>query len=338
VADSLLRFFVLAFCFLGISFLIQVAWWTFEPWTRVLQGTRPQPPVAVEPVGFLESGKLQQLQGAPVARALAHRLQQINEMLRRDLTTPYSIIQNHLNVSLPGATPLVGAKFNPVVTDSIKFEAKIFNLDVVGIGTFFYNQLYAGDTIRVLVEILGPKSRYFAEVSRPDQPPSLQSFRVDRTVEGDLHLALRSVACDITYLYHGTTTRFAGISESTFCDFLDAYEFFQGFITETAAAISQKRPIASDQLKKVIAGFEKEPLLNSRSSFMYALRASLYKLDGDLAKAISTLEAAEKLSETDKFVSENLRKWISERDALAKGEATSPQVADAAALAAALIE
>ena len=200
LSEVLLRVVVLASCLLGFWVLARVAWWTVEPLTRYVYESGAGTAVAVEPVGFIEAGKVQTIPGAPAARSLSHRLQRVTAALRRDFTEEYAIVQRQLNISLPEASTPAGATFDPVVSEPVAFEAKLFNVDIVGIGNFFYRQLYRGDTVRVLVEVLDSKVRYFVEVTRPGKPSGESSHYVDRTVHGrSASSALRRVACDNAY-------------------------------------------------------------------------------------------------------------------------------------------
>jgi hypothetical protein len=275
LAEVLLRVVVLASCLLGFGVLARVAWWTVEPLTRYIYESGAGTAVAVEPIGFIESGKLQTIQGAPAARSLSHRLQRVTAALRRDFTEEYAIVQSQLNVSLPEASAPAGATFDPVVSEPVAFEAKLFNVDVVGIGNFFYRQLYRGDTVRVLVEVLDSNVRYFVEVTRPGKPTGERSRYVDRTVAGDLHQALERVACDIAFIYHGGSPRFSGMSPEVFCDFLGALGGFQSFVTETAAAARGGAQFAPALLNDVIEAFESRPLAQSGAPIVHTLRASL---------------------------------------------------------------
>ena len=331
--DILLRVLVLAVCFLGIWMFVQVAWWTLDPWTRLLYSAKSQPPVAIEAIGFLESGKIQKLHGEPTARALSHRLQRINATLSKNLTREYAEVQKALKWSLPEAPAIGGAQFVPVVSQPINFEAKIFNLDVIGIGTFFHDQLYKGDVVRSLLEVLPTgKVRYFVEIERPDQIGDKRLSRADRTIDGDVHNALNEVAMEVAHNYHGDSSIFAGLSQPGFRELVRAFEEFQDFIVDAAGASRQDKPYVPERLKKVIANLESGSFAAARSSYLYSLRASLYKLDGNLTKAIDLLEKARELSPLDPFVVANLDKWRSEV------KATSPQVASARAPDAASLE
>jgi hypothetical protein len=314
-ADTLLRLLVVVVCVLGISLLAKLALWTVEPWARRFLGGEARIPVAVEPVGFVEAGKVQTQPGASAARSLSHRLQENNLVLSRDLTEQYALVQKHLKVSLPEAGAPAEVAFDSVVSEPVAFEAKFFNVDVVGIGNFVYRQLYAGNSIHAMVEVLDDKVRYFVEVSRPEKPPGEQIQQLDRTVTGDVHRAFERLACDIAYLYHGEAARFSGLSAESFCEFLGALRLYHDFIVRTAAAAENGEPVALAQLERVIAAFDDRPLAELPAPVVHALRASLYKLKGDIDKAIGILEQAASLAPGDRFVLENLPKWQAERDA-----------------------
>lgn len=324
-----------------MSFLLRITWWTISPWVQFVPHLKSDVSVIVEPVGFIESGKLQSLQGAPAARALSHRLQRINSALRRDMTKEYAIVQDTLNVSLPEASAPASTTFDPVISEPVTFEAKLFNLDVVGIGTFFYRQLYRGDTLRVLVEVKDPKSRYFIEVQRPGRPADQRAFHVDRTVGGDLHDVLRNVACDTAFIYHGAAPHFVGMTEEVFCEFLDALNVYQDFVIQTAAAAEHGDPVSPAGLERAIAAFQSPSMTASPAPIVHILRASLYKLQGNVETAVATLEKAQALSPGERFVIDNLPKWrreLEERIAARAEPPIEPARPDAALLARAYAE
>jgi hypothetical protein len=316
VSDTLLRIFLLAGCAVGIGALVQVGLWTVDPWLKSLVGSGAARTVAVDPVGFIESGKLQKLHGAPAARSLAHRLQEYDALLRRDLTKEYAIVQRQLKISLPEAPAAAGTDFHPVISEPVAFEAKFFSLDIIGIGNFIYQRLYRGDTARALVEIDEEKARYFVELYRPEEPAGLREQFANRTVKGDVHAVLDRLACEIAYLYHRQESQFFGISDEEFCEYLGALGAFQAFVIETAAAAEQGEPISPDRLDRVIDELNAGEIANSGAPILHVLRASLYKLRGDLDSAIEALKKAQKLAANDPFVVENLPAWLDERQKL----------------------
>ena len=241
------------------------------------------------------------------------------------MTSPRSTpsnLQRQLNISLPEASTPAGATFDPVVrSEPVAFEAKLFNVDIVGIGNFFYRQLYRGDTVRVLVEVLDSKVRYFVEVTRPGKPTG-ESSRLRRP-DGHGRSASGTRARRLRHRIDLSrrSPRFSGMSSEVFCDFLGALGGFQSFVTETAAAARRGAQFAPALLNNIIKEFESRTLVELGAPVVHTLRASLYKLRGDLDQAIATLEQARELAPGDLFVAENLPKWREERTARIKDQA-----------------
>jgi hypothetical protein len=122
------------------------------------------------------------------------------------------------------------------------------------------------------------------------------------------------------------------MSSEVFCDFLGALGGFQSFVTETAAAARRGAQFAPALLNNIIKEFESRTLVESGAPVVHTLRASLYKLRGDLDQAIATLEQARELAPGDLFVAENLPKWREERMARIEerqAELAAPPVAGA---------
>src|SRR5262249_5137668 len=158
------------------------------------------------------------------------------------------------------------------------------NVDVVGLGNFFHDRLYSGDTIRAMAEILTGKVRYFLEIERPGSDPAKRLYRTDRTVDGDLHAALGEMALDISYYYHGSLPMFSGMNDFSFREFVKALDEFDKFLADCASASRLGRPIPPGKLDSVIAKLDGDSLADARSAYLYSLKASLHKLNGNLSK------------------------------------------------------
>ena len=184
-----------------------------------------------------------------------------------------------------------------------------------------------------MLEVLpAGKVRYFVEIERPDQLGDKRLSRADRTIDGDVHNALTEIAMEVAHNYHGDSSIFAGLSQPWFRELVRAFEEFQDFIVDAAGASRQGKTFVPERLKKVITNLESGSFSEARSSYLYSLRASLYKLDGNLKKAIDLLEKARELSPADLFVEANLDQWRSEL------KAASPQLAPDTAPDAASLE
>jgi hypothetical protein len=288
----------------------KVILWTVSPWIGAVTGTGVASRVSVEPITLIEGGKIQATQGAPIAAQLSHRLNQIMAGLSRNLTKEYELVRKHLKVSFPEATATSNVNFDAFIADPIKFEAKVFNIDIIGIGNFFYSQLNERDEVSIFLEIAAAKSRYFAEINRQSEGAS----RMGGDIAGDVHAAIDQIACDVAYQFLSGNDSLAGMAREEFCPFEKALGEFQAFIADTAAAAERKEPISATRLNGLVDQFENPPLSDSKAAVVHMIAAGLYKLKGDLDSAIKKLEHAAEIAAGHVFVQQNLEAWLKEQE------------------------
>ncbi len=307
--DFTLRLLLLIVFSVAITLSIRGVLWTIEPWWQSVTRTHKTTSVRIDPVGLIEGGKVQKLQGAPISRKLSHRLAAIMEALRRDLTEEYATVQRHLNVSFPEASAQADVAFSPFISGGVDFEAKVFNVDVIGIGRFFYQQLHEGDSVQVLIEVADTRTRTFVEIDKATGEVS----HVSNDMIGDVHEVIERIACDVAHDFLAGNPSLKGMTKDEFCEFQAALDDFQGFIIDTAAAVEHGASVSVPRLEEVIDRFESPALTASNAAVIHLSLASLYKLQGDLDKAIDKLQFAGRLDPANLFVTQNLSDWLDEQ-------------------------
>ncbi|MFF0950122.1 S8 family serine peptidase [Rhizobium leguminosarum] len=317
MVDIGLRIFIVIIFSMTIAISGKVIFWTITPWVEYIIGSSNPSRVSVAPITLIEGGKIQSAQSSPIAAQLSFRLNTIMLSLSKNLSKEYGLVKQNLNVSFPEATAKSNVNFDAFIDDPIKFDAKVFDIDIVGIGNFFYSQLDKHDNINVFLEISATRSRYFGEITRDAAPGA----RIGGEVSGDVQTAIDQIACDISYEFLADNKSLAGMAKEEFCPFSNALEEFQRFIVDAAAA-DRKEQISPTRLNDLLETFKRPPLSTSKAALVHMLAAGLYRLNGNLDAAVDRLKQAAALAPSHPFVQQNLDHWLNERAELSQPRPT----------------
>lgn len=311
--DTFLRVTLLLACTGAIALSGKLAIWTTKPWWQKVLSIAPSNTVIIEPVGFIESGRVKTLEGKPAASQLKHRLNQINERLNRDLSSEYSLLKDQANVAVPSIRAGRNEQFQLISNTDVEFEVSVFKFDIAGLMSFVGNQLDSKDHVKTMIELGEPQSRLFLDVIRVES----EDQRMILDTEPSLNQALETAACGIAQSYHDADGVFSGLQASEFCTVYNIVSDFQDYIVRSANLVANASEVNIAEANQLISRLKLESLQSVNSPIIHLLSSSLYRLTGDNQNALISLERAAALSPKHDYVSGNLALWRQEAESQA---------------------